>query len=114
MDSKPRYTGDDYFYEIEEDFLKELEGLHPKYGSSIIKHLDGIVQEIAEDKILTGNIYEDEAGMVAGVVGDDEPLFYIVEFINYKNVWPLFHKLNVIESDQYLDYINLQKKIEDE
>jgi len=48
------------------------------------------------------------------VVGDDEPLFYTVEFINYKNVWPLFHKLNVIESDQYLDYINLQKKIEDE
>ena len=51
MDSKPKYTGDDYFYEIEEDFLKELEGLHPKYGSSIIKHLDGIVQEIAEDKL---------------------------------------------------------------
>ena len=78
MDSKQRYTGDDFYYELEENF-------------------NGIQSE-------------DEIGIVAGVVGEEDPFFYSVEFMNYKNVWPLFHKLNIIDSDQYLDYINLHKK----
>ena len=110
MDSKQRYTGDDFYYELEENFLIELENLPVKYSASIIKHLDGIVEELSEDIINNGIQSEDEIGIVAGVVGEEDPFFYSVEFMNYKNVWPLFHKLNVIDSDQYLDYINLHKK----
>ena len=50
-------------------------------------------------------------GLVAGVVESREPLFFTAEYLSYKDSWPIFHKLNIIDSDDYLDYMNLNKII---
>ena len=53
-------------------------------------------------------------GLVAGVVQLKSPLFFSVEYLNSKTMHPLFFKFNIIDSDDYLDYINLDKIINNE
>lgn len=109
MDFQQRYTGDDYFFEMEEKFLEEIETLPPLYGAGIIMQLDKLATEIHEEKK-----YAEEPkrfGMVAGVVALENPLFFSVQYINSRSMFPLFYKFNVITSDEYLDYINLNKTI---
>jgi len=50
--------------------------------------------------------------MVAGVVAMQEPLFFSVEYLNSRSMFPLFYKFNIITSDEYLDYLNLNKTID--
>ena len=47
--------------------------------------------------------------MVAGVVKSSPPLFFSVQFITLKERYPVLYKLNILDSDDYLDYI-IQKK----
>ena len=49
--------------------------------------------------------------MVAGVVPLKEALFFKVEYLNSKTMHPLFYKFKVISSDDYLDYLNLNKTL---
>ena len=39
---------------------------------------------------------------------------FSVEYLNSKTMHPLFYKFNIIDSDAYLDYINLNKTIKNE
>ena len=110
MDLPQRFTGDESFYEMEENFLEELETLPPLYSAGIIMQLDKLASEMYEEKK-----YADEPrrfGMVAGVVAMQEPLFFSVEYLNSRSMFPLFYKFNIITSDEYLDYLNLNKTID--
>ena len=110
MDLSQRFTGDDHFYEMEEKFLEELESLPPLYSAGIIMQLDKLATEMQEEKK-----YADEPkrfGMIAGVVAMQEPLFFSVEYLNSRSMFPLFYKFNIITSDEYLDYLNLNKTID--
>lgn len=109
MDLSQRFTGDDHFYEMEENFLEELESLPPLYSAGIIMQLDKLASEMHEEKK-----YAEEPrrfGMLAGVVTMEQPLFFSVEYLNSRSMFPLFYKFNIITSDEYLDYINLNKTI---
>ena len=105
MDLQQRYTGDEYFYEMEETFLEDLEKLPPLYSASIIMQLDKFATEMYEETKVTEK--PRRFGMIAGVVALADPLFFSVEYLNSKSMFPLFYKFNVITSDDYLDYLNL-------
>ena len=53
-------------------------------------------------------------GLLAGVVSLKDPLFFSVEYLNSKERYPLFFRFNIITSDDYLDYLNLNKTINNE
>ncbi len=109
MDSRPRFTGDEAYYQMEDNFLEELESLPPLYGAAIIMQLDKLAAEMYdENKIKKPS---KKFGMVAGVVPLKEALFFKVEYLNSKTMHPLFYKFKVISSDDYLDYLNLNKTL---
>ncbi len=49
MDLPQRFTGDEHFYEMEENFLEELETLPPLYSAGIIMQLDKLASEMYEE-----------------------------------------------------------------
>jgi hypothetical protein len=112
MDLPQRYTGDEHYYEMEETFLEELENLPSIYSAGIIMQLDRLAEEMYEQNKLSKP--SKRFGLIAGVVQLKSPLFFSVEYLNSKSMHPLFFKFNVIDSDAYLDYINLNKTIKNE
>tara|TARA_R100000781_G_scaffold65365_2_gene41129 strand:+ start:1905 stop:2213 length:309 start_codon:yes stop_codon:yes gene_type:complete len=94
---------------MEENFLEELETLPPMYSAGIIMQLDKLATHMYKENIKTKKLRR--FGVVAGVVALADPLFFSVEYLNSKSMFPLFYKFNVISSDDYLDYLNLNKTI---
>ena len=92
MDLPQKYTGDEHYYEMEESFLEAEEMYQENRKSMPSKRF----------------------GLLAGVVELKSPLFFSVEYLNSKTMHPLFYKFNIINSDDYLDYINLNKTIKNE
>ena len=109
MALQQRFSGDEYYYEMEETFLEELEQLPPLYSAGIIMQLDKFATEMYEETKVTAK--PRRFGMIAGVVELADPLFFSVEYLNSKSMFPLFYKFNIISSDDYLDYLNLNKTI---
>ena len=109
MGFEQRFSGDDYYYEMEETFLEELEKLPPLYSAGIIMQLDKFASEMQIETRLRDK--PRRFGMIAGVVALADPLFFSVEYLNSKSMFPLFYKFNIISSDDYLDYLNLNKTI---
>jgi len=109
MDLPQRYTGDEHYYEMEETFLEELESLPSIYSAGIIMQLDRLAEDMYQENRMS--MPTKRFGLVAGVVQLKSPLFFSVEYLNSKSMHPLFFKFNVINSDDYLDYINLNKTI---
>jgi len=109
MDLPQKYTGDEHYYEMEESFLEDLESLPSLYSAGIIMQLDNLAEDMYQRN--RKSVPTKRIGKVAGVVAMDDPLFFSVEYLNSKSMHPLFFKFNVINSDDYLDYINLNKTI---
>jgi hypothetical protein len=112
MDLPQRFTGDEHFYEMEETFLEDLESLPSLYSAGIIMQLDILAEDMYQSNRKSAPTQR--IGKIAGVVTLDEPLFFSVEYLNSKTMHPLFYKFNIIDSDQYLDFINLNKTINHE
>ena len=93
MDLPQRFTGDEHFYEMEENFLEELETLPPLYSAGIIMQLDKLASEMYEEN--RNSVPSKKFGLVAGVVELREPLFFSVEYLNSKSMHPLFYKFNI-------------------
>ena len=102
-----KFSGDEYFYEMEETFLEELETLPPLYSASVIMQLDKMATKIYKENIVKENFKR--FGLLAGVVPLKDPLYFSVEYLATKSRHPLFYKFKIIESDDYLDYLNLNK-----
>ena len=109
MDLPQRSSGDEYYYEMEENFLEELETLPPLYSAGIIMQLDKLATEMYNENLHTKN--PKKFGLIAGVVPLSDALFFSVEYLNSKSMFPLFYKFNIISSDEYLDYLNVNKTI---
>ena len=109
MDLPQRSSGDEHYYEMEENFLEELDTLPPLYSAAIIMQLDKLASEMYEEN--KKSMPNKKFGLVAGVVPLSEALFFSVEYLNSKSMFPLFYKFNIISSDDYLDYLNLNKTI---
>ncbi len=112
MDSKQRFTGDEAYYQMEDNFLEELESLPPLYGAAIIMQLDKLASDMYDENKIQKPTKK--IGMVAGVVPLKDALFFKVEYLNSKSMHPLFYKFKIITSDDYLDYLNLNKAIKHE
>jgi len=112
MDLPQKYTGDEHYYEMEETFLEDLESLPSLYSAGIIMQLDRLAEEMYQRN--RKSVPTKRLGKVAGVVTLEDPLFFSVEYLNSKTMHPLFYKFNIIDSDDYLDYINLNKTIKNE
>tara|TARA_B100000073_G_scaffold234806_1_gene196315 strand:- start:422 stop:739 length:318 start_codon:yes stop_codon:yes gene_type:complete len=97
---------------MEETFLEDLEKLPPLYSASIIMQLDQLATEIHMEQKETKTTKR--FGLLAGVVSLKDPLFFSVEYLNSKERYPLFFRFNIITSDDYLDYLNLNKTINNE
>tara|TARA_R100000482_G_scaffold121816_1_gene68424 strand:+ start:1518 stop:1835 length:318 start_codon:yes stop_codon:yes gene_type:complete len=97
---------------MEETFLEDLEKLPPLYSASIIMQLDQLATEIHMEQKETKATKR--FGLLAGVVSLKDPLFFSVEYLNSKERYPLFFRFNIITSDDYLDYLNLNKTINNE
>ena len=67
MDLPQRFTGDEHFYEMEKNFLEELETLPPLYSAGIIMQLDKLASEMFEKN--RKSMPSKKFGLVAGVVG---------------------------------------------
>lgn len=110
MGSRQKFTADDFYYELEDKFLDELESLPLECSLEIVLRLEEAVKQITLSNILDEEPGIESTGAICGVVNGDEVYFFTAEFINYRDSFPIFHKLNEITSDEYLDYINLIKK----
>jgi hypothetical protein len=108
MGLKPKFTEGEYYYEMDDDFLEDLESLPPLYSAAILMQLDNLAYDIYMEK--SSEVKIKHYGTLGGVVPLSNPLFYSVQYIK-KNNHPLFYKLNFINSDDYLDYINLNQVI---
>ena len=109
MGSPQRFSGDEYYYEMEETFLEKLGELPALYSAAIIMQLDKLAQEIYDEHKIKKPTKR--FGLVAGVVSLEKPFFFSVEYLNSKSMFPLFYQFNEITSDEYLDFINLNKTI---
>tara|TARA_Y100001973_G_scaffold77376_1_gene113186 strand:- start:1250 stop:1549 length:300 start_codon:yes stop_codon:yes gene_type:complete len=97
---------------MEDNFLEELESLPPLYGAAIIMQLDKLASDMYDENKIQKPTKK--IGMVAGVVPLKDALFFKVEYLNSKSMHPLFYKFKIITSDDYLDYLNLNKAIKHE
>lgn len=109
MDLKPKFTEGEYYYEMDDDFLEDLESLPPLYSAAILMQLDNLAYDIYMEK--SSEVKIKPYGTLGGVVPLSNPLFYSVQYIK-KNNHPLYYKLNFIDSDDFLDYINLKQIID--
>ena len=75
MDSRPRFTGDEAYYQMEDNFLEELESLPPLYGAAIIMQLDKLASDMYDENKIQKPTKK--IGMVAGVVPLKDALFLI-------------------------------------
>ena len=110
MDSKQRFSGDERYYEMEQDFLEELESLPPLYSAAIIMQLDKLASDMYEENQIKKPTKK--IGIVAGVVPLREPMFFKIDYINSKTMHPLFFRFQIISSDDYLDYLLLNQTLD--
>ena len=85
MDLPQRSTGDEHYYEMEENFLEELDTLPPLYSAAIIMQLDKLASEMYEEN--RKSMPNKKFGLVAGVVPLSEALFFSVEYINSNSMF---------------------------
>tara|TARA_B100001250_G_scaffold413970_1_gene450018 strand:- start:1076 stop:1372 length:297 start_codon:yes stop_codon:yes gene_type:complete len=97
---------------MEESFLEEIETLPPLYSAALIMQLDMLATKIYKENKAKQNTKR--FGLLAGVIPLEDALFFSVEYLNAKSKHPLFYKFKIIEADDYLDYLNLNKTITDE
>ena len=65
-----RYTKDDYYYELEEQFLDALDNLPVHYSTSILLQID---KALSKDYIEPNSLFSAHYGAVAGVVKSSPP-----------------------------------------
>ena len=106
-----KYTKDDYYYELEEQFLDALDNLPVQYSTSILLQID---KALSKDYLEPSSLFSANYGAVAGVVKSTPPMFYRVKFFTLKDRYPVLYKLNIISSDEYLDYLNKIKNSKSE
>ena len=108
MDSKQKYTRDDYFYELENNFIDILETLPISLSCIIIFQLDQAVAK--SDGLIIDSNDRFTRGYFCNVIKRKTPSFYKAHFLELNNQPPLFFHLEFVDSDTYLDYINEVKK----
>ena len=103
MDVEPRYTTDAGL-DIGEDFLDTLQDLDIRLGIKIAKFIASNIERVEVNKLVST--------IMEGLVTDDdqEPITFILEIIKSNESNVMLSDLEMIEMDEYLDLLNLNKK----
>lgn len=98
MESKQKYTQDNYYYEVDDWFVDRLKSLPRKHGIEIASMID-----------FNFDILPDKIGWTQHVGGVctkyKEPIYFEVEYLKEPMQPPIFLDIGLIEVDDYLDYI---------
>ena len=108
MDVKPRFIKE-AGYDIAEDFVETLQQLDIRTGIKIAKFIDKNVRNIPTSK-LTSTV-------IGGIVIDDDgdPVTFALEVLKIKNQEDviILSDIQMVSMDEYLDLLNLNKKLND-
>ena len=103
MDSRHRYievnasSYKGYVYTFDSDFVLELMRLKLHTSITLIMQIEKYVD--ANYRYAPDDRFE-----LAGVVGKEEPYYFLVELSHYDDM--IFENLHKIDSDTFLDYYN--------
>ena len=100
---KPKYSGANITFEIEESFLEDLEEIGESYSDDIFKQMHYLCDTLENMR--------NEIQIFAGVSHVGEPLFFEISVLNEKKRYPFFIKVSRIDPDAYLDYMLLGKTL---
>tara|TARA_B110000908_G_scaffold172585_1_gene241008 strand:- start:21024 stop:21413 length:390 start_codon:yes stop_codon:yes gene_type:complete len=103
MDSTRKYIEDKVEYEIDEWFYEQLSYYKIEDASLIIAQTLAVLESLPEK-----NGWSQE---VAGVIKNEEPIFFVVEYLKQPQEIPILIDINEIELDEYLDFISQLKTI---
>lgn len=103
MGVEPRYTTDTGL-DIGDDFIDTLHDLDVRLGVKIAKFIADKVDTITPNSLVSH--------VIPGLVMDDynEPVTFALEIIKLNNVSTMLSDLELVDMDEYLDLINLNKK----
>jgi len=97
MGLRLRYIEGEVDYEVDDFFIDILRELPSKVGMQIASQIDWNAEYLPE----TDNWSSTYAGVVRQV---EPPVFFAVEYIKEKGENTIYIDLDIIESDEYLDY----------
>lgn len=99
------YTEEDEFY-IEYQFDLELSRLNKRVA-------DDIMLQVAKS-VRTLPIRDGKTQLLGGVCLIGEPTYFMVEYMNESDYYPLLLRLTITDVDTYLDLMNLSKTIKND
>ena len=112
MDLLQRYTKDEFFYKMEEDFTDLLRDLPEPIMFEVVNFIERELAKVfVTQKFTSGKI---KLGKIKGVIRKKNPIFISVHYLNYDNLYPVCYNLDFIECDEYLDYLNTINKSKSE
>jgi hypothetical protein len=99
------YTEEDEFY-VEYQFDLELNRLNKRVA-------DDIMLQVAKS-VRTLPIRDGKTQLLGGVCLIGEPTYFMVEYMNESDYYPMLLRLTITDVDTYLDLMNLSKTIKNE
>ena len=104
MDVKPKYIRE-AGYDVDEYFVEQLQGLDIRTGIKIAKFIEKNVIKIPTNRLVSS--------VLGGLIVDDDnnPVTFVVEIIKDSSPHTILSDLKLIDMDEYLDLINLNKKL---
>ena len=103
MDVEPRFTTESGL-DVGDDFLDTLQGLEIRVGIKIAKFIAEHVKKIEPNELVSTVI----GGLVMN--NNNEPITFALEIIKSKDFNVMLSDLELVNMDEYLDLINLNKK----
>lgn len=97
MGLQQKYTEEIAKYEIDDWFFSQLKTYKLSFAAEII----GQVLEVL-NSLPKGDGWSQKIG---GVIRDEKPLFFEIEYLNQEDDVPVFVDVHTIDVDDYLDYI---------
>ena len=102
MDAQQRYIEvDNSRFDVDSELVEKLKDIPFNYALQIITQLDFNARLLPEK-----NGWSQKVG---GVIKNEEPMFFEVEYLKQYNDIPIYISLQEIDVDDYLDYINLNQ-----
>tara|TARA_R110002020_G_C16293905_1_gene772644 strand:- start:1371 stop:1697 length:327 start_codon:yes stop_codon:yes gene_type:complete len=98
-----KYTGVDVTFEIEEEFLEDLEHIGSTYVDDILSQMNDICLSIDNRR--------NQIQTFAGVSHAGSPLFFELTVLKEEGRHPYFIEVTEITADDYLDYLLLKKPL---
>lgn len=100
MESEQRSTEEEHFYEAEQSFIDAIRRFPNKYRIPIVHIIDHNVPFLPEKDGVSQSY--------GGVIKDDDPFFFEVEFVYDIADMPIFLDIFETDMDTYLDHITNQ------